>query len=250
MRKQFIATSVLAAALFGCSGEKALEDVTEELDTETSSSEVQGDWINLFDGKTFDGWHKYGGGDVGKAWKIDTDGTVYLDAVNKDGWQTGDGGDIVTDGEYENFHLKYDWKIAENGNSGVIFLVNESPEYPYAWHSGMEMQVLDNEGHPDAKIISHRAGDLYDLIVSSEETVKPWGEWNHAEIIVNNGDLEMKLNGTTVVKTTMWTAEWKALIADSKFKDMPGFGTFKKGKIALQDHGDLVYFKNVLIKEL
>lgn len=114
----------------------------------------------------------------------------------------------------------------------------------------MEMQVLDNEGHPDAKIISHRAGDLYDLIVSSEETVKPYGEWNHAEIIADHGKLELILNGTTVVSTTLWTPEWEALIADSKFKDMPGFGTFKKGRISLQDHGDLVYFKNLLIKKL
>ena len=109
---------------------------------------------------------------------------------------------------------------------------------------------MDNQGHPDAKIISHRAGDLYDLIVSSEETVKPYGEWNSAEIIANNGKLDLILNGTTVVSTTLWTPEWEALIADSKFKDMPNFGTFKKGKIALQDHGDLVYFKNVMIKKL
>ena len=249
MKKRYLAIALLAGFMASCSGEKATEsEESTEVMEETPVSESE--WIPLSDGSTFAGWHKYGGGEVGKAWKIDEEGTIYLDAANKDGWQTGDGGDIVTDEEFENFHFKYDWKIAQNGNSGVIFFVNEAPEYQYPWNTGMEMQVLDNEGHPDAKIISHRAGDLYDLIVSSEETVKPWGEWNQAEIIADNGKLEMILNGTTVVSTTMWTPEWEALIADSKFKDMPGFGTFKKGKIALQDHGDVVYFKNLMIKKL
>ncbi|MDG1279409.1 MAG: DUF1080 domain-containing protein [Algoriphagus sp.] len=244
MDKKYLAAAALASLLVACSGEKTVE--TEETVTEVAPAE---EWIDLFDGKSFTGWHKYGGGEVGKAWKIE-DGAIYLDAVNKDGWQTGDGGDIVTDEEFENFHLKYDWKIAQNGNSGVIFFINESPEYQYPWQTGPEMQVLDNEGHPDAKIISHRAGDLYDLIVSSEETVKPYGEWNQAEIIADHGKLEFVLNGTTIVSTTMWTPEWEALIAGSKFKDMPGFGKFKKGKIALQDHGDLVYYRNIVLKKL
>ena len=178
------------------------------------------------------------------------DGEIYLDAANKDGWQTGDGGDIVTNEEFENFHFKYEWKIAKNGNSGVIFLVHESPEYQYPWLTGPEMQVLDNDGHPDAKIISHRAGDLYDLIVSSEETVKPAGEWNQAEIVVNQGKLDLFLNGVNVVSTQMFTPEWEALIAKSKFKDMPGFGKYKKGKLSLQDHGDVVHYRNLLIKKL
>ncbi|TFV92193.1 DUF1080 domain-containing protein [Algoriphagus kandeliae] len=231
-----------------CSGPKT--ETAEETETQMeTTTEPESEWISLFDGQTFNGWHKYGGGKVGNAWKIEN-GELYLDAANKDGWQTGDGGDIVTDQEFENFHFQAEWKIAPNGNSGIIFFVNESPEYDYCWQTGPEMQVLDNDGHPDAQIISHRAGDLYDLIVSSEETVKPVGEWNLAEIIADNGNLTLRLNGVDVVKTTMWTPEWEALIADSKFKDMPGFGKFKKGKIALQDHGDIVYYRNIRIKEL
>ncbi len=240
---------ILAAAgiMASCSGEKATDNQTEEI---TVVSEAPADeWVSLFDGKTFTGWSKYGGGEVGKAWKIE-DGVLYLDAKNKDGWQTGDGGDIVTNEEFDNFHFKYEWKIAPNGNSGVIFFVHDSPEYQYSFLTGPEMQVLDNDGHPDAKIKTHRAGDLYDLIESSEETVKPVGEWNKAEIIADNGKLELILNGTTVVSTTMWTPEWDQLVAGSKFKDMPGFGKYKKGKIALQDHGDLVWYRNLELKKL
>lgn len=246
MKRNYIIAAVLAGILASCSGEKASEAETEEI---TVTETPEGEWKDLFANNDFSNWHKYGGGEVGKAWKIEN-GEVYLDAENKDSWEDGDGGDITTNNEYENFHLKYDWKISQNGNSGVIFYTHEAPEYERSYHTGLEMQVLDNEGHPDAKIISHRAGDLYDLIVSSEETVKPYGEWNSAEIIANNGQLDFILNGTTVVSTTLWTPEWETLVANSKFKDMPNWGTFKKGSITLQDHGDLVYYKNVLVKKL
>lgn len=247
MKKSYLALLAAAGLMAACSSPKTEEaEMQDSVVVETAPVE---EWISLFDGQTLNGWSKYGGGEVGKAWKVEN-GELFLDATNKAGWQTGDGGDIVTNEEFENFHLKYEWKIAQNGNSGVMFFVHEAPEFQYPWNTGPEMQVLDNAGHPDAKIISHRAGDLYDLIVSSEETVKPYGEWNQAEIIANNGKLDLVLNGKTIVSTTMWTPEWEALIAKSKFKDMAGFGKYKKGKIALQDHGDLVHFRNIVIKKL
>jgi hypothetical protein len=243
MKTKIIA--LLASAAIGMAFIEAPKTEKEVIPTQTKE---QGKWTPLFDGKTFAGWSKYGGGAVGKAWKIEN-GELYLDAANKAGWQTGDGGDIVTAEEFENFHFKYEWKIAKNGNSGVIFLVHESPEYQYPWQTGPEMQVLDNAGHPDAKIISHRAGDLYDLIVSSQETVKPAGEWNQAEIRINKGKLDFFLNGVNIVSTQLFTPEWEALIAKSKFKSMPGFGKYKKGKISLQDHGDVVHYRNLMIKK-
>jgi len=246
MTKSKLALWAAAGLLVACSGPKTEEAANADSLAVVAPAE---EWIPLFDGQTFNGWSKYGGGEVGKAWKIEN-GELYLDAANKAGWQTGDGGDIVTNEEFENFHFKYEWKIAPNGNSGVIFLVHESPEYQYPWQTGPEMQVLDNAGHPDAKIISHRAGDLYDLIVSSEETVKPAGEWNQAEIVINQGKLDFFLNGVNIVSTQLFTPEWEALIAKSKFKDMPGFGKYKKGKISLQDHGDVVHYRNLMIKKL
>jgi hypothetical protein len=214
-----------------------------------TEQEIAEGWQLLFDGSSTDGWSTYGQDTIGAAWKV-SEGLLYLDASQKNDWQTVGGGDIITDQEFDDFHLKLEWKIAENGNSGIMFHVQEDFQFPYPWLTGPEMQILHNEGHPDGKIEKHRAGDLYDLVACSEESVAPVGEWNLAEIIIENETLTFKLNSVTVVQTILWDDSWKALIAGSKFKDMPSFGTFKSGKIALQDHGDDVWFRNIKIRRL
>ena len=237
-RNALIACSVLL--LFACHNKTANKGGGN-----TEMGNNSSDWQQLFDGQTLKGWHKYGGGPVGAAWTV-ADNSIHLDASIKD-----QGGDIVTDEEYENFDLKLDWKIDIGGNSGIIFYIYEDKaKYEWPWQTGPEMQVLDNERHPDAKIIKHRAGDLYDLISSSKETVKPALEWNTLEIKALNGKLDLYLNGTNVVSTTMWDDNWKQLIAGSKFKNMKEFGTIRKGRIGLQDHGNNVWFRNIRIQRL
>lgn len=245
--KQIIATIAAAVLLTACNN---AEDEKSETTDAANTPAADSGWISLFDGKTTAGWHTYGKTSVGEAWKI-ADNALYLDTTQKQDWQTKGGGDIVTNDEYENFDLKLEWKIAKDGNSGIIFYVNEdTSKYKYVWNTGPEMQVLDNDGHPDGKINKHRAGDLYDLISCSKETVKPVGEWNEAEIVANKGKLDFFLNGTNVVSTTMWDSSWTQLLAGSKFKDMKDFGTYKKGRIALQDHGNTVWYRNIKIKKL
>jgi len=201
----------------------------------------------LFDGKTTKGWHSYGKNSAGAGWKAEN-GVLHFDP---DAAKDGQGGDLVTNVEYANFHLKLDWKIAPNGNSGILFYVkDDAAKYPNTFSTGLEMQVLDNDGHPDGKITKHRAGDLYDLIQSKSEPVKPVGEWNSAEIISKNGKLTLILNGVVVVETVLWDDTFKKLIDGSKFATWPGFGTFKKGKIALQDHGNSVWYRNIVLKQL
>jgi hypothetical protein len=208
---------------------------------------AQNEFKPLFDGKTTKGWHTYGKSTVGTAWKVE-EGTLHFDPSENTNDQ---GGDIVTDKEYANFHLKLEWKVAPKSNSGIIFYIHEDPEkYKNTYETGLEMQVLDNDGHPDGKISKHRAGNLYDLIKSDIEPVKPVGEWNTVEIISDNGQLTFKLNEVIVVETTLWDDNWKSLIAGSKFASKKSFGTFKTGKIALQDHGENVWYRNIVIKEL
>ncbi|MFV8442072.1 3-keto-disaccharide hydrolase [Flavobacterium sp. LB2P44] len=201
---------------------------------------------SIFDGKTTSGWHSYGKAVAGSAWKVE-EGVLHFDPTAS---KEGQGGDLVTDLEYTNFHLKLEWKVAAKSNSGVIFYVNEDlTKFKNTYETGLEMQVLDNDGHPDGKIEKHRAGDLYDLIKSSSEPVKAVGEWNSVDIVCKFGKLTMLLNGVKIVETTLWDANFKTLVAGSKFATWPGFAGFKKGKIALQDHGDNVWFRNIMIKE-
>ncbi len=216
--------------------------------TSSVASNNQKGWKQLFDGKSKAGWHVYSNDEGnGANWKVEDGVLAYVPNPDKTS-KIKRGGDLVTDNEYENYHFSVEWKISEGGNSGIIFGVNEAPEFEHTFHTGMEMQVLDNDRHSDAKIIKHRAGDLYDLISSSKETVKPVGEWNHAEIIYNKGELKLFLNGENVVTTVVGDANWDKMVAGSKFKKMPGFGKSPKGRIALQDHGNAVWFRDINIK--
>lgn len=225
-----------------------MQEETATANVLTAEEKKEG-WQLLFDGSSLSGWHKYGGAPVGQAWKV-KDSSLYLDATQMENWQIKGGGDIVTDEEFEDFHLKLDWKIDKNGNSGIILYIHEdSAKYEWPWMTGPEMQVLDNAGHPDAKIEKHRAGDLYDLIASTE-AVRPALEWNNVEIISKDGKLDFILNGKNVLSTTMWDENWKNLIANSKFKNMEGFGMYKKGRLGLQDHGNNVWFRNIKIRRL
>ena len=201
-------------------------------------------WISLFDNQSIKGWHLYNHAGTTPAWKVNQ-GELYLDTSMKEGR-----GDLVTDAEFENFELVLEWKIDSCGNSGIFFNVVEDPKYRWVFVTGPEMQILDNTCHEDAKIIKHRAGDLYDLISCSTETVKPAGEWNEVRIRSEKGNYSFWLNGTNVVTFTMHTSQWEELIKNSKFKTMPAFGKATKGRIALQDHGDRVWFRNIRIRIL
>lgn len=253
MKKFLILTAGICVGFLACNS-----STDQSLGTDSSANTMVSNtattkdtaWISLFDGQTLQGWHSYGKTSPGAAWDVDS-GAIHLNASDKKNYQTKGGGDLVTDQEFGDFDLQLDWKISRNGNSGIIFYVQEdTAKYKETWNTGIEMQVLDNAGHPDAKIVKHRAGDIYDLITSSPETVKPAGEWNHVEIRSEGGKLTCFLNGTQVISTTLWDDNWKKLIAGSKFKDMPGFGTSKTGHIALQDHGNDVWYKNIKIKRL
>jgi cytochrome c len=162
----------------------------------------------------------------------------------------GPGGDLVYYREkFQDFELSLQWKIAPGGNSGIFYLVKDETENT-AWRTGIEMQVLDNEGHADGKIRTHRAGDLYDMIAADPETVRPPGEWNDVLIRVKDNHIEHWLNGVKVVSVERGSEQWNKLVAASKFADMPGYGKSEAGYIVLQDHGDPVWYRNIRVREL
>jgi hypothetical protein len=211
--------------------------------TLTDKEKKQG-WKLLFDGASTQGWHSYLKPSAGPAWDV-KDGELQLDPSVKDGR-----GDIVTNGEYENFELSIDWNIAEEGNSGIMFIVHEDKAYNATYLTGPEYQLLDNKKAEDNKQANHLAGSLYDIIAPKKAAENPAGEWNHTVIRMKNGELTFWLNGVQTVKTHLWDANWTELVSKSKFKNWKGFAEYHKGHISLQDHGYHITFRNVKIREL
>ncbi|MDB5120121.1 MAG: glycosyl hydrolase [Sphingobacteriales bacterium] len=243
MIRSITLAGILAVSTFCLSSKNPEPAATKEI----ANVSKKGKWVKLFDEKTTNGWHTYGKTTVGKCWKIENK-TIHLTPVT----EKSDRGDLVTDKEYGNYHLQLEWKVAPKCNSGIIFYVHEDPsKFKETYFTGMEMQVLDNIEAEDNKKENHLAGTLYDLLgTAATSKPKPVGEWNKAEIISNNGKLDLILNGITVTSTTLWDDNWKAMVANSKFRTMPAFGTYKTGKIALQYHGGDVSYRNIRIKEL
>ena len=224
------------------------EEVQEEM-TETVG-EKESEWTTLFDGESFDGWHMYNGGAVTEPWKLEDGAMVFYPPEER---PEGASYNLVSDQEFTDFVLTLDWKIAEGGNSGIFWAVKEDEKYGQPYLTGPEIQVLDNERHPDAKNGDDRlAGALYDMVSPSKDVTNPAGEWNTVELMINHKTNEghVVLNGTKIVEFPVQGTGWDELIADSKFADWEDFAAFTTGKIGLQDHGDMVAFRNIKIKEL
>jgi hypothetical protein len=198
-------------------------------------------WKLLFDGKTLDKWRGWKQQGPPDGWKV-VDGAITRVAK---------AGDLITVDQYASFDFTFEWRIAKNGNSGVFFHVAEAPDLPNTFTTGPEYQLLDNDGHPDAKNGPDRlAGGNYALHPPVNAVPKAIGEWNGSRILVNGPRVEHWLNGVKVVEYELWSADWKDRVQKSKFKAMPRYGLEKTGHIALQDHGDEVAFRALKIKVL
>lgn len=236
--------------MVGCDGKTDIGNSTIMIDQKQDSfttqnslspEETSSGFRLLFDGKGLAGWHGYGGSDMTSRWHVE-DGVLAIQT-------TVDGSsDLVTDAEFGNFELRLEWRISAGGNSGIMFNVHESPEYSTPWVTGPEIQILDNDGHTDSTP-THRAGDLYDLVSANTEMSRPPGEWNETRLQVDNGLMRHWLNGVLVLEVQMWDEAWDGLVAASKFGAMPGFGKYRSGRISLQDHGDVVAFRHIRIRE-
>lgn len=206
-----------------------------------TAEETAAGWKSLFNGTDLTGWKGYKKDKPGDAWKVEN-GELVLTA--------GGAGDIMTVEEYGPFELSLEWKISPKGNSGIIYLIKEDPAAENTYNTGPEMQVLDDDGHADGKIPSHRAGALYDFVVPPAGAVKPVGEWNTAVVRFTGSEIEHWLNGVLTSETSYGDDAWKTKVAATKFKQWPLFGTFGRGHIALQDHGDKVWYRNIKIRAL
>jgi hypothetical protein len=205
-----------------------------------TAAEKSAGWMLLFDGKSLDGWRGYKTEAVGSGWKAQ-DGALTLTAAKA--------GDVMTKSEFADFELSFEWKISEGGNSGVIYRVGLGETASH--RTGPEYQVLDNEKAKDNKLGNHLAGSLYDLgTAAPRDLTKPAGQWNESKLIVRGWKVEHWLNGKKVVAVDLAAPEGRAWVAASKFKDWPKFASLAKGHIAFQDHGDVVSYRSIKIREL
>jgi hypothetical protein len=245
MKKNILLSGLLVIAIF-----ISMASVAQKVNKLSKQEKKQG-WVLLFDGKKFDGWRQCNGTAMPANWVIEEDA---MKVVIGEGKKPGEGanGDIVYGAKkFKNFELSIDWKASKMANSGIFFNVREVPGKP-VYYASPEIQVLDNVDATDNKIDSHLAGSLYDMLPADPKTVHPAGSWNTIVIKMKDGKVTHTQNGVEVVSYTLWTPEWDALVAKSKFKTFPGFteGISKEGYIGLQDHGYPVWFRNIKIREL
>jgi hypothetical protein len=245
-RLSVILFSMVLMLSFGCK-EKVVPPNT------LSDEEKAEGWVLMFDGQTSNGWRGVNKDHFPTNWEI-ADGTLHCKESGQGEAGAVDGGDILFDKEFKNFKLRLEWKISEGGNSGIFYLGTEMDTVPI-YFSAPEMQVLDNEKHPDAQLGvdgNRQAGSLYDLIPAKPQNAKPVGEWNTVEITVYDGTVIHNQNGVNVLEYHLWTDQWNNLVANSKFPGLnPNWANVAhQGVIALQDHGDDVWYRNIRIKEL
>jgi hypothetical protein len=231
---------------------------THPLNQLTAEERREG-WHLLWDGKTFNGWRGLGYDTVpSRHWVIE-DGAIRKIASGKiarrpDGLPVA-GGDLMTVDTFKDFEVSWEWKVTPGANSGLKYNVSEElsvgPKKDNHSALGFEYQMLDDDRHPDGKLVKHRTGDLYDLVAANDKKhVMPVGEWNQSRVVFRGNHGEHWLNGEKVVEYDLGTPAMNKALAESKWKGIPWFGQRRTGHIVLQDHGDEVYFRNIKIREL
>lgn len=240
---------LLACLLAGTACESAQQEQTTDetaqepaeptpMNTLTEAEKAEG-WELLFDGKTTEGWHNYLKEDV-QGWMVENGELITQGQV----------GDIVTDEEFGDFELYFEWKISPEGNSGVIYRVVEDEAYSSTYITGPEFQLIDDENYPGELQDVQKSGANYALDAPSELAANPAGTYNTSRIRIEDGTVEHWLNGVKVVTYELGSPAWEEKVAQTKFKDMPDYGKAERGHIALQDHSDPVSFRNIKIRRL
>lgn len=249
--KQLILLVLLIAISISCKEKKEnMEPDSDPMANSEMPATPQEAWTVLFDGTSFDHWKGYLSDEVPDAWKIEDGAMVFYPPKNR---PKGESYNLVTKKDYTNFVLSMEWKIGEGGNSGIFWGIKEDEKFGQPYNTGPEIQVLDNEKHPDAKNgTTHQAGALYDMVAPSKDVTKPIGEWNSCLITIdhNSNMGGVMLNGVEIVTFPVANEAWNEMVSKSKFNGWEGFGKFTTGKIGVQDHGDVVAFRNIKIREL
>jgi hypothetical protein len=240
-------TTMAIAILLACMActKSAKETGETPPNTLTEQQKAEG-WQLLFDGQTMSGWRIFKGY-PNDSWEV-ADGALHCKPPKTGEGAVNERSDIITENQYGNFELMLEWKISEAGNSGIMYRVTEEFDQPY--YSGPEYQVLDDEAYPGHTQPAQFTGANYDMHVAEPKVTKPAGEWNQTKIVVNGNQVEHWLNGTKVVEYELGSEDWLNRKNNSKWKDASGYGMAAQGHIALQDHGNEVWYRSILIRPL
>jgi hypothetical protein len=228
-------------------------DNTPENQNILTDQEAAAGWQLLFDGVSTAGWRGFKKEKFPEAgWRV-KDGMLMVEYSGKG--EAGNGGDLITEEQYDDFELKLEWKISPGGNSGVMFRVTESEKYKDSWNTAPEVQILDDFGYEkrnDGYVINIKqmTGANYDMHAPVFYYAKPVGEWNHFYLKVKGNHVEHWLNDMKIVEYELGSPEWKELVNKSKFSIYADYGLAESGHIALQDHGHAVWFRNIKIRKL
>ena len=205
-----------------------------------SAREREAGFELLFDGESLDHWRGFRRDSVPEGWQAQ-EGVLVLNP-------SAGGGDLATREQFGDFELTLEWRVAEGGNSGIFFRATEDRDAP--WETGPEMQVLDDERHSDGRDPLTSAGSSHSLYPAARGVVRPAGEWNRVRLVVDGDLVTHWLNDVQVVTYRLWSEDWEARVAASKFGRMPDYGRALAGHIVLQDHGDPVWYRNLKIRRL
>jgi hypothetical protein len=217
-------------------------------DNRLTDAEKKAGWRLLFDGKTTDGWRGYKMDKMPPGWKV-IDGALVRVTGGAGGKGAGGGDDIITVEPFDDFELRLEWKIVDRaGNSGIILRASEDDVT--SWHTGPEMQILDNAAYP-GRDVRQLAGACYDLCAPAKDASRPRGEWNEVRIVADGPHVEHWLNGVKLLEYELGSDDWNQRVAKSKFKNMQHFKQPPaKGYICLQDHTARIEFRNIKIRPL
>jgi hypothetical protein len=255
MWKQFfILVATIAFLGTSCnrlSSQRETSPTVEPLANSLTDEEKTAGWELLFDGQTLDGWKRYGADSIGPLWSVQ-DGILVCSGEGLGEGTKDVGGSLMTIRQFGNFELVVDWKITPGGNSGILYHVNEKPEFTSDYATGPEYQLIDDDGWKgDPLKEAQKSGSNYDMFAApATKKLNPVGEWNTARIVYNKGHVEHYLNGEKTVEFDEDSADYQERYKKSKWVEFPGWNTFKTGSISLQDHGANVYFRNIKIKQL
>lgn len=221
----------------------ANEVSTEKMIQNTLTEEEKtAGWKLLFDGKSADMWRNYGGTGL-TGWEI-KDGELIALGLGNDMV-----GDIITKDEFENFEFSVEWKLSPGANSGIFFNVVEEG-FEAIYHTGPEYQLIDDENFHEPLENWQITAANYAMHRPALKAYNPVGEYNHSILKVNNGHVQHWLNGKLVVAYDLWSEDWHKRVNSGKWKDFPSYGLAKKGKLGLQDHGNMIWFRNIKVREL